>query len=203
MAGIDVESSERTIGILSRDDEIAELQHVFATIATKEGWQCDGQLSAYDDRSTFVGVRIAGEITGGLQFVHGPGTLPCLTVWPELGLFDRQDVAELAVLALLPHCRGDRRLLWQIAAQAWRCCWVRGINEIYAEVTPKKLCGYRLLGWPIIASGPLRPHWGEDCVPTRMPIGDALQVVKERAEHSRFFASLLATYAPELEVQQL
>ena len=64
---------------------------------------------AYEPWSVYFALRAPdGEVLGGLQLVrgNGAGVLPYRSVWPELALEGRTDVADVAVLALKQEYRG-------------------------------------------------------------------------------------------------
>jgi len=186
--------------ILKTNSQIEELIALFERVASEQGWCPGEQLSAYVAHSVYFGVRDDGRMMGGIQLVHGGHEiLPCLTVWPELALGSRDDVADIAMLALVPEARGSRECIWLLAASVWRYCADHGVSELWAELTPRKLRAYQRIGWPFEAAGPLREHWGEHCYPCRMTIADGLRVVADRAGKSVFFEGLLVSTCPEYE----
>lgn len=181
------------VASLEAAGEAEPLIALFESIAHEQGWKSQTQLRAYPDSSIYLGLYVNDELAGGLQLVRG-GTkegLPCLTVWPELDLEHRSDVADIALLALSSEHRGHKQLFWLLCIEMWRVCRERGIGELWAEVTPSKLALYRRLGWPLQIAGELRPHWGEECYPCRMTIEEAAARMQEKAQSSASYQALL------------
>ena len=181
------------VASLDAAGEAEPLIALFESIAHEQGWKSDAQLRAYPESSIYLGLYVDDELVGGLQLVRG-GTsesLPCLTVWPELPLHRRADVADIALLALAPRYRGHKQLFWLLCIEMWRVCRERGIAELWAEVAPFNLPLYRRLGWPLEIAGELRPHWGEDCYPCRMTTEEAAARMQQKAEVSSSYRALL------------
>jgi len=181
------------VASLDAAGEAEPLIALFENIAHEQGWKSDAQLRAYPDSSIYLGLYVDDELVGGLQLVRG-GTregLPCLTVWPELPLCGRCDVADIALLALDPKVRGQKQLFWLLCIEMWRACREAGISELWAEVTPSKMALYRRLGWPLEVAGELRSHWGEECYPCRMTIEEAAARMQEKAQSSSSYHALL------------
>ena len=173
-------------------DEIKAIIALFAEIAREQSWQPGDQLSAYQDCSTYFALKCGSEWIGGLQLVLAgkAAMLPCLTVWPELQLLGRPEVADIAMLALRQQYRGQRLLFWLLCIEMWRYCEASGISQLWVEVTPTNLRLYRRLGWPLKIVGPLRPHWGEDCLPCWMSIEEIDAEMAQRAERSQSYRTI-------------
>src|SRR5437763_1246163 len=89
-------------------EEVERVISLFEEITVEQAWQPDDQIRAYLKSSIYFALYITGELAGSLQLVIGNTNegLPCLTVWPELDLQNRKDVADVALLALDPNYRG-------------------------------------------------------------------------------------------------
>lgn len=172
--------------VLAEPEKIEELLLLFEQVAREQGWQPGEQLRAYGSHSIYFALMMGGQVCGGLHLVlGGNGTaLPCLSVWPELELGGRANVADIALLALEPSCRGMQALFWPLCVEMWRCCRSRGIVQLWAEVTPANLRRYRRLGWPLRAAGPLRLHWNELCYPCCMSVQDVVDALFVKAQTS-------------------
>ena len=173
------------VASLDAAGEAEPLIALFESIAHEQGWKSDAQLLAYPSSSIYLGLYVDDELAGGLQLVRG-GTqegLPCLTVWPELPLHRRSDVADIALLALDLKYRGHTKVLF---ALLWnhilRVCQENGIAELWAEVAPFNLPLYRRLGWPLEVMSELRPHWGEECYPCRIEVEEAANKMQKKAQ---------------------
>jgi len=173
--------------------EARPLLSLFERIAKEQNWKPGKQLRAYPKSAIYFGLEVDGVLAGGLQLVCGNAHegLPCLTVWPELDLQGRNDVADIALLALDPTIRGRQELFWLLCIEMWRYCRDNGIHTLYVEVTPLNLRLYRRLGWPLQVAGPLRKHWSEPCYPCTMTITAAQQEVVDRSAKSPFFQRIL------------
>lgn len=186
--------------VLAEPEEIEELLLLFERIAREQGWQPGEQLRAYSSHSVYFALKVEGQVCGGLHLVlGGNGTaLPCLSVWPELELGGRADVADIALLALEPSFRGMQALFWPLCVEMWRCCRSRGITQLRAEVTPANLRRYRRLGWPLRAAGPLRLHWNELCYPCCMSVQDVADAIAAKARTSTHYRHILEqAFRPE------
>lgn len=150
--------------------EAGGLISLFKRLADDLGWQPGDQLDAYPHNSIYFGAMVGEEVAGGLQLViaNGVDPLPSHHVWPEIDLADRTDVAHAAIMALKPEYRAIPGLFTALTVEMWRYCALSGIAEIWHEATPPTLRVYRRIGWPLEITGPLRPHWGEDCFLCKM-----------------------------------
>lgn len=165
----------------------------FESIAQEQDWKPSNQLRAYPLSSVSFGLEVNDLLVGGLQLIRGNETegLPCLTIWPELALQNRMDVADIALLAIDPVQRGKQDLFWLLCVEMWRYCRDNHINRLWVEVTPAKLRLYRRLGWPLQIAGPLRKHWGEECYPCYMTLDAAKQEVATKASKSGYYRHIL------------
>lgn len=179
--------------VLAETEEIEELLLLFERVAREQNWQPGEQLRAYGSHSVYFALMMGDQVCGGLHLVLGGAgtTLPCLSVWPELELGGRADVADIALLALEPSCRGMQALFWPLCVEMWRCCRSRGITQLWAEVTPANLRRYRRLGWPLRVAGPLRLHWNEPCYPCCMSVQDAADAIAAKAQTSTRYRHIL------------
>src|SRR5262245_11555845 len=92
--------------------QVAQITALFAQTAVEMAWQPRGQITAYPESSVYFAFEEDGQIQGAVQLVRG-GTregMPVLTVWPELKLAHRRDVADVALVALRKGFRGRRHL---------------------------------------------------------------------------------------------
>lgn len=186
--------------VLAEPEEIEELLLLFERVVREQNWQPGEQLRAYGSHSVHFALTTGSQVCGGLHLVlGGNGTaLPCLSVWPELELGGRADVADIALLALEPSCRGMQVLFWPLCVEMWRCCRSRGIVQLWAEVTPANLRRYRRLGWPLSAAGPLRLHWNEPCYPCCMSVQDVADAIAAKARTSTRYRHILEqAFRPE------
>lgn len=169
------------------------LLDLFERVAREQNWQPGEQLRAYGSHSIYFALKKGSQVCGGLHLVLGGNrtALPCLIVWPELGLGKRADVADIALLALEPSCRGTQALFWPLCVEMWRCCRSRGITQLWAEVTPANLRRYRRLGWPLRVAGPLRLHWNEPCYPCCMSVQDVADAIAAKARISSRYRHIL------------
>ena len=183
-----------TIVTLTHEEAIEALLRLFEQVAVEQGWQSGNQLRAYSEQSIYFAVTINGDLVGGVQLVVGStnGLLPCLTVWPELGLSGRTNVTDLALIAFLSEYRGKCALFWRVLVEVWRYCHQQGINELWMEITPRILKLYRKLGWPLEVMGPLRHHWGEECYPCMVDVQELEDLFIGKARQSSFYQELLA-----------
>ena len=71
---------------LNETEEISGVVALFEDVAQAEGWQPEGALSRWTQRSAYFGVQVEGNLAGGLQLVlpDARGTLPCQELWPEV-----------------------------------------------------------------------------------------------------------------------
>ena len=183
--------------------EARPLLSLFERIAKEQNWKPGKQLRAYPDSAVYFGLEVDGVLAGGLQLVRGNSHegLPCLTVWPELDLQGRSDVADIALLALHPKIRGRQELFWLLCIEMWRYCRDHGVDSLYVEVTPLNLKLYRRLGWPLQIAGPLRKHWGEPCYPCSMTTSAIAQEITTRSLHSLRYRQILQLMHREVEPQ--
>lgn len=179
--------------LLETAEEINLLLQLFEKIASEQGWRAGKELRTYGASAIYFGLQRGDRLIGGLELIVGGGAagLPCQKVWPELSLKGREDVADIALLALDQEHRGQRRLFWLLCVEMWRFCQARGITELWAEVTPANLKLYQRLGWPLQIAGPLRFHWGEECYPCRMSVEEAALAIQEKATRSKIYQQIL------------
>ena len=169
---------------------------LFESVARQEGWQPGGQIRAYRKHSVYFAASVGEELAGGLHLVlGGTDVLPVLTVWPELCLQRRKDVADVALVAVTPQFRVRHDLLWQLFLTMWRWCADNDIAELWAEVPVENLPLYNRLGWNLRVAGPERLHWGEPCYPCRVGIRELADDFARRARTS-------AAYRRRLEQAQ-
>lgn len=174
-------------------DETVGMIGAFAAIAAEEGWQPGDGLASCVQGSVYFAVRVRGELAGGLQIVPYSvgGDLPCFAVWPELRTSCGQWTAHVPVMALKKEYRGTPGLFWLLATELWRYCFRRNILDLRLEATPRLLAFYQRIGWPVEAVGPLRRHWGEDCYPCRLELGEVASGMLEKASRSESFRQLV------------
>lgn len=184
---------ETRVVCYASQNEAEPLLSFFENIAQEQDWKPSDQLRAYPLTSVSFGLEVDGKLAGGLQLIHGNEieSLPCLTVWPELELQGRTDVADIALLAIDPAQRGKQDLFWLLCVEMWRYCRDNQIDYLWAEVTPANLRLYRRLGWPLQIAGPLREHWGEECYPCCMTLDAAKHEVEIKASKSDFYRRIL------------
>src|SRR5262245_17021695 len=169
--------------------QVAQIHALFEQTAVEMAWQPGDQITAYPESSIYFAFEESGQIQGAVQLVRG-GTregLPVLTVWPELNLAGRRDVADVALVALRKDLRGRRHLYWALYAAMWRYCVRSGIAELWMEVPHEKLASYRGLGWPLVVEGPLRMHWEEPCFPCRVSVRGVGEAMIARARQGGTF----------------
>ncbi|HVA91431.1 MAG TPA: hypothetical protein VNL71_16490 [Chloroflexota bacterium] len=175
------------------ETEVEEVVRTFERLALSHDWAPDGQLRAYPDLSVYWAVRVDGRLAGGLQLVLGntEGRLPVRTVWPELDLAGRADVADVALLAFCREHRGTAGLFWLVCAELWRYCAFHGIGELWFEIPPAILRLYRRIGWPLKVAGELREHWGELCYPCRLDVKELTDAMVGRMAAPGLLGQLL------------
>lgn len=178
---------------LPESEYVEDIASLFERIAAEQNWCPGNQLRAYAKNSVYFGLLDGETLAGGLQLVIGNEDegLPCLTVWPELGLQGRTDVADIALLALDKPYRGRQDLFWLLCVEMWRYCRESGIKTLWVEVTPTKLRLYRRLGWPLEIAGELRKHWDEDCYPCFMSTEGVRLAIEAKAATTPKYRKLL------------
>lgn len=186
-------AQEAHVKLLEGPEQRDTLLALFAQTAREQAWQPEAQLRAYQEHSVYFGAYVGDDLAGGLHLVLG-GTdcLPVLTVWPELYLRGRQDVADVALVAVLPPYRAGYDLLWRLFVAMWRWCAMHGIAELWAEVPVSRLRLYNRLGWNLHVVGPTRLHWGEACCPCQVGIRELEDSFAARARFSKVSARHLA-----------
>jgi hypothetical protein len=172
-----------TLTLAEHPHEVRRIMELFEEASREMAWQPGDQITAYPRSSIYFALRIDGRIEGAVQLVRGGSEegLPVLTVWPELRLQGRQDVADVALVVLHKALRGRRHFYWALYAAMWRHCVRAGITELWMEVPHEKLASYRGLGWPLSVEGPLRPHWEEPCFPCRVSVRGVGEAMIARA----------------------
>lgn len=178
---------------LTEPEEVEVLVSLFEGIAATEGWQPEGALQLWRNRSVYFALKVDKQFAGGLQLVlpDPAGTLPCQTIWPEVqaGPSSR---AHVAILALDEAFRGQGILFWHLVIEMWRYCVGTGIATLYLEVTPRVLPLYQRLGWPLEIRGELRTHWGEPCFLATLGIPEVAEALLRRAEHSPYYRAIIS-----------
>jgi len=188
--------AERDVQVvrLIEAEEIGALVRLFEEIAAAEGWQPEGALRRWQDRSVYFALEVQGQLIGGLQLVlpEASGTLPCQTIWPEAPVGPAGRSAHVAVLALDERFRGQGLLFWRLVIELWRHCVGAGIATLYLEVTPRVFPLYQRLGWPLEVRGELRMHWGEPCFLATLGIPEVAEALLRRAEHSLYYREIIS-----------
>lgn len=179
---------------LTQRDEVERLVELFEVVAAEEGWQPDGALRRWRNRSDYFALEVCGELAGGLQLVRPDfrGELPCRSVWPEVPTQRQSPCAHIAVMALAGSHRGQSAHFWHLAAEMWRHCVGQGIATLFIEVTPRVLPLYLRLGWPLQIVGERRSHWGEDCFLCTLGIPEVAETLLRRAERSPYYRQIIA-----------
>lgn len=179
--------------LVTVSEDLEPLLLFFEQIAQEQDWRPGDQLRAYQDRSVYFALHRDGRLIGGLQLVPGRvgEKLPCQSVWPELELAGRDDIANIALLALDKPVRGKNRLFWLLCVEMWRYCRAKGITTLWMEVTPANLRCYHRLGWPLHVAGPLRSHWGENCFPCCMNVREVEEAVVQKARLSSAYQAIV------------
>lgn len=179
---------------LTEADETEALVSLFEGIAAAEGWQPEGALRHWTDRSVYFAVQVHGELVGGLQLVrpNATGALPCHVLWPEVAPSIPSRRGHVAILALAPTFRGQGLLFWRLVVEMWRYCVGEGITLLSLEVTPRVLPLYRRLGWPLTSHGDLRLHWGEPCHLCTLGIPEVAQALLQQAANSPNYRQVVA-----------
>src|SRR5437868_78795 len=110
---MDAESGAQVVR-LTEAEEVEALVRLFEGVAAAEGWQPDGALRLWLDRSVYFALEVQGELVGGLQLVlpEPAGALPCQAMWPEVAAGPWSHCAHVAVLALAQAYRGGGSLFW-------------------------------------------------------------------------------------------
>lgn len=199
----DAERSVRVVQWTESEDkqQVQGLVRIFEGIAAAEGWEPGEGLRLWQHRSVYFGLEVRGQVAGGLQLVLPDNekpflTLPCQSVWPEVGVSAGSvpscRAAHIVVLALEEAVRGEGILFWNVVIEMWRYCIGEGITTLFIEVTPRVLPLYRRLGWPLVIQGDLRRHWGEDCYLCSLGIPEVAEVLLRRAEHSPYYRQIIA-----------
>jgi len=179
---------------LTTAEEIESLVRLFEGIAAAEGWQPEGALRRWLDRSVYFALEVEGELAGGLQLVlpDAAGSLPCEAIWPEVPAGPAKRRAHVAILALDEAFRGQGLLFWRLVVEMWRHCVAQGVATLFIEVTPRVLPLYRRLGWPLKIQGERRRHWGEDCYLCTLGVPEVAETLLRRAEHSPYYREIVA-----------
>lgn len=188
---------------LAQAAEVEALIALFASIAIEQGWQPDGALEKWTDRSVYFALCEGDDeavlFGGGLQLLlpEESGALPCHTLWPDAPLFPSRvsgqpRCAHIAMLGLLAPRRGHPLHFWRLGIEMWRYCIARGMTTLFIEVTPRVLPLYRHLGWPLTICGEKRLHWGEECFLCMMELPQVAQVVLTRAQRSAHYHRIIA-----------
>jgi hypothetical protein len=188
--------AERGVRVLrlTRPSEKEELVRLFESVAAAEGWQPEGALRRWRDRSLYFSLEVEGRLSGGIQVVlpDAAGSLPYQEIWPELPVGRPDRCVHVAVLALDEAVRGQTLLFWRLAVEMWRHAVAAGVTTLSLEVTPRVLPIYRRLGWPLEVRGELRPHWGEDCYLCALGVPEVAETLLRRAEHSDYYRQIIA-----------
>lgn len=187
------EEPEIRVTALATGEDTEAMLLFFEQIAQEQDWEPGDQLRACQDCSVYFALQRDGQMIGGLQLVPGRAgaKLPCLSVWPELDLVGRENIAHIALLALDKPVRGKNRLFWLLCVEMWRYCQATGITTLWMEVTPANLRCYHRLGWPLHVAGPLRSHWGEDCFPCCLDMREVEAAVVQKARSSLLYQAIV------------
>lgn len=179
---------------LTEPDEAERLVRLFEAVAETEGWQPDGALRHWVDRSVYFALEVEGGLAGGLQLVlpDPGGTLPYQSIWPEVPLVASGRQVHVAVLALDLAFRGQTLLFWRLVCEMWRHCVGEGVTTLSIEVTPRVLPLYWRLGWPLVVKGQLRAHWGEECYCCFLGVPEVAESLLRRAEHSEYYQAIIS-----------
>lgn len=179
---------------LDQAHEVETLVRVFEGIADAEGWQSEGALRQWLDRSVYFALEVEGTLAGGIQLVlpDSTGTLPYHAIWPEISLASPGRQAHVAILALDGAFRGQSMLFWRLAVEMWRFSVGAGIATLSIEVTPRVLPLYQRLGWPLTVQGELRMHWGEPCYLASLGIPEVAEAILRRAEHAHCYREIIS-----------
>ncbi len=179
---------------LDQAHEVEALVCLFERIADAEGWQSEGSLRHWLNRSVYFALKVKGELAGGVQLVlpNLEGTLPYQAIWPEISLTSARRQAHVAMLALDPAFRGQSILFWRLVVEMWRHSVGVGITTLSIEVTPRVLPLYRRLGWPLEVQGDLRMHWGEPCYLASLGIPEVAEALLRRAEHAPCYQEIIS-----------
>lgn len=179
---------------LTTGEEILSLVCLFEGIADNEGWQPDGALRHWQERSVYFALEVEGDLAGGLQLVlpAATSTLPYQAIWPEVPPASPGRQAHVAILALDAPFRGQGILFWRLAVEMWRHCVGEGLATLSIEVTPRVLPIYWRMGWPLEIQGELRRHWGEDCYLCTLGIPEVAETLLRRAEHSSQYRLIIS-----------
>ena len=185
-------AEEAHVRLLEKPENIDALIALFEAIAQEQGWQPGDQMRAYREHSVYFGAYVGNALAGGLHLVlGGTDSLPVLTVWPELCLHGRRDVADVALVGVKREFRARHDLLWQLFLTLWAWCDTQGIEELWAEVPAPRLRLYNRLGWNLRAQGPPRLHWAEPCLPCRAYVRELAQSFAAQAQTSPAYRSRL------------
>ncbi len=185
------------VSLLTQATDREEVGHVirfFEEIVTEQSWQSGDELRAYPDSSKYFVFKVGGCLAGALQLVTGNSDegLPCLKVWPELGLHGRKDVADLALIALRPEYRDrSQNSFWCLWMEAWRYGIHHNITEFWAEITPRKHKIYWRMGLPLLIEGSLRVHWGAPSYPVKCSLETYAENMKARSEKSQIYKNIV------------
>lgn len=176
---------------LTTEPEIRGLLHLFANIASEQGWQPGDYLTSYPETAQHIALIRDREIIGGLQAVlpNAEGKLPCHHVWPEVSL--PKACAHVTIIGLKPTFRGRVELFWALCQDLWCLCADHKISTMVLEATPRMLTLYQRMGLPLKVVGELREHWGEPCYLTSVETIAVAGSVVIRARYSEVFRRLV------------
>lgn len=183
----------RVVRLIGSHEE-EELIEVFEEIAEAEGWEPGTALRRWQHRSVYFALQVQGRIVGGLQLVlpDASGMLPCQTVWPDVKISNFGRCAHVAILAVEEAYRGHEMHFWRVVVETWRHCVGTGIATLFIEVTPRVLCIYKRLGWPLLIEADRRMHWGEECFLCSLGIPEVAERLLRRAERSPYYRRIVA-----------
>lgn len=172
-------------------------------ICEEMGWRPPpGALEAYANHSVYFVHHSQDELLHGVVKLVTRSEdegLPIFETWPELDETCSRRAAELSVLALAPGARGRGTSFQPLAAEMWNYCARSGVTELWAELEPRMLAGYRRFGWPFELRGPLREYWGDSLYPCCMDIAAAGAVYRQRASRSDAYAAAWAQASRDTE----
>jgi hypothetical protein len=183
-----------SVGILSTPGEVEALLCLFAEVAQQQPWQTADALQTCSEHSVYLALKIGEALAGGLQLVRPDpsSSLPLQQVWPEIDLPNRQDVAQVASLALQPQRRSKARLFWLLCTELWRYCIHSGINELWLVVPTQTRRRYWKRSWPLAIRGPLRKHGREYSYPCSLDLRKVAEAVQRNARRSPLYRRLVA-----------
>lgn len=158
------------------DEEVPQLVGLFKDVATKLGWNDEGDIARFTSPSIHWGVYGGENLIGGLRLtLPSESGMPYSRVWPEVECHGQ--IADLALIAFL--ARQPAPIFWMPCIEMARYCVRNGISTIYSEVPTQRIRTYRKL-WGMEEVGEHRSHWGELCALCSTTPERAIQLLKAR-----------------------